>query len=169
MDEIVKIVQLPRMRVASFHVKESAAPEEEAWAKLRSWAEPKGLLENPTLHQVFGRNNPIPLGEPRLRGYEFWITIPEAFSVEDDVSVVDFPGGLYATMNSKGIEQMQANFKKLFDWVDSHEEYTFGYPEDYDYASQPSLDLEHHLVPLVLGETLFLVDYYFPIHRIHKV
>ena len=165
MDEVVKIVQLPRMRVASFHVRESATPEEEAWARLKSWAEPKGLLDNPALHQVFGRNNPMPIGEPRLRGYEFWITVPKAFPVEDDVAVVDFPGDLYAVMTSKGIKQMQANFDKLIAWVENHEEYTFGYPGDYDYASQPSLDLEHHLVPLAMGETPFLIDYYLPIRR----
>lgn len=162
---IVKIVQLPRFRAVSFHAKDSETPEEEAWAKLRSWAEPRRLFDNPTLHQVFGRNNPMPIDQPRLRGYEFWITIPDDFALEGDVSVVDFPGGLYAVVTSKGIEQMQSNWQKLIDWVQNHQEYTFGYPEGYDYPNQPSLELEHHLEPYAVGQGLSLIDYYFPIRR----
>ena len=168
MDGIVKMVELPRMRVVSFHVMESESPEEEAWARLKSWAEPRRLFDNPTVHQVFGRNNPILPDKDGLRGYEFWMTIPDAFPAEDDASVTCFPGGFYAVMTSRGIEQMQANFKRLLDWVGNHPVYSFGYPEGYDPANQPSLDLEHHIVPDAECEMPFLIDYYFPVYRRQK-
>jgi hypothetical protein len=50
----VKIVQLPPFRAASFHVEESETPERDAWAQ------PHGLFDSPTVHQVYGRNNPPP-------------------------------------------------------------------------------------------------------------
>jgi len=165
MNEMVKIVQLPRMRVAVFHVRDSETPENEAWAKLKSWAKPKGLFDNPTVHQVFGRNNPVPIHQPKLRGYEFWITIPDDFPVDDDVCVMDVPGGLYAVMTSKGIGQMQSNWPKLVDWVKKHDRYTIGYPDNYDYANQPSLELEHHIHPHTVGKGPFLIDYYMPIRE----
>lgn len=41
-----------------------------------------------------------------LRGYEFWITVPDDYPLDADVTGVTFPGGLYAAVQSKGIPAM---------------------------------------------------------------
>jgi DNA gyrase inhibitor GyrI len=55
----VRIEKLEPMRVASVRVV-SEHPEAEAWERLKAWAEPQGLLQNPQQHPVFGFNNPNP-------------------------------------------------------------------------------------------------------------
>lgn len=160
---IIKIVQLPPMRVVSFHQKDSEAPELEAFSKLQQWANPLGLLENPTKHQVFGFNNPIPMPESTLRGYELWITIPEDFTVGDEVVTKRFDGGLYAVVTIKGVENIGPVCAGFYQWIMENERYQLGYPPDYDYDTSPSLELEHHITPQVTGEKDILIDYYMPI------
>ena len=96
MEELeVQIVKLEPMRVASFYGF-GAGPENEARDKLVAWAEPKGMLENPDEHRIFGFDNPIPShGSPNY-GYEFWITVDPDVEPEGDIRIVDFFGGLYA-------------------------------------------------------------------------
>ncbi|MDQ1326979.1 MAG: hypothetical protein QG641_259, partial [Candidatus Poribacteria bacterium] len=72
----IKIVQIPKFRAISFHVKESEEPEKDAWQQLKNWAVPRGMFDNPTIFQIYGRNHPTPTEQQRLRGYEFLITIP---------------------------------------------------------------------------------------------
>ena len=55
----VRIVTLEPMRVASAHAY-SASPEGEAWDKLIAWARPKGLLDDPQVHRIYGFNSPDP-------------------------------------------------------------------------------------------------------------
>ncbi len=159
MDTLFKIIELPEMKMASFHVTNSEKPEEEALEKLRLWAETRGLFDNPSIHQVFGRNNPMPINNPQLRGYEFLISLSDHIET-NDVDTMDFPGGLYVVVQSKGLEQMSENWQKIMEWIKNSVQYTYGYPEDYDCPNMPSLDLEHHIEPL---KGAYLIDYYFPI------
>lgn len=159
MDLVFKITELPKMKMASFHVTNSEKPEIEAFEKIKLWAEPRGVFDNPSIHQIYGRNNPVPIDNPKLRGYEFLISLSDDFK-ENDVDTLDFPGGLYVVVQSKGLEQMQKNWERILAWLKGSEKYTFGYPENYDYPNMPSLELEHHIVPL---NGMFLIDYYFPI------
>ena len=71
MDTPFKIIELPKMKMASFHFTNSEKPEEEAFEKLKLWAESRGLFDNPSIHQVFGRNN------PKLRGYKFLVSLSD--------------------------------------------------------------------------------------------
>ena len=46
-DTLFKIIELPKMKMASFHVTNSEKPEEEAFERLKLWAEPRGLCQLP--------------------------------------------------------------------------------------------------------------------------
>ena len=60
----VRIVKLEPMRVASVRAI-SETPERDAWEKVRTWAEPKGLLADIEKHPIFGFNNPLRLRTAR--------------------------------------------------------------------------------------------------------
>ncbi len=126
----VRIEQLLPLRVASVRAV-SEAPERDAWAKLRAWAEPRGLLEDLDTHPIFGFNNPNPSPERREYGYEFWIRIaPEdeaegRADPEGDVELKDFPGGYYAVTTCRlqgdprgSVPQI---WRMLWDWVQASE------------------------------------------------
>jgi DNA gyrase inhibitor GyrI len=161
----VKVVHLPRFRAASFHVPESETPEHDAWAQLDAWARPRGLLDNPTLHQIFGRNNPTPMDQSILRGYEFWITVPDDYPLDAHVAEVHFPGGLYAVVQSKGIQTMIENYEKIFDWIKASKLYTPDYPDGYDCVNSPGRELENNINPNCEDENAMLMDVYVPIKQ----
>ncbi len=164
---LVKIIKLPQSRAVSFHIKDSETPERDGWSLMKKWAVTNNIFDSPTDHQIYGRNNPVPIDNPPLRGYEFLVTIPDDHKVSGDITEVNFPGGLYAVVTSKGLKQMVANWNKLMEWIENNPGYSFGYPEDYDYKNQPSLELEQHLHFHLTSddenEENFLIDYYFPI------
>jgi len=161
----IRIVQLPSFRAASFHVKDSETPERDAWTQLEAWAGPGGLLDNPTVYQVFGRNNPTPMQQPRLRGYEFLVSIPKDYVLEPGVAEVTFSGGLYAVVRSKGIPAMVLNYEAAFCWIQNSAEYAPDYPEGYDFEHMPGLELENNLDPHHEDENTMLIDAYIPIKR----
>ncbi len=97
----VRIEKLPPMHVARFH-KFGPSPEPGAWAELRAWAEPRGLLNDATAHPVFGFNNPSPAAGSEDYGYEFWIRIDPGTGVDADTETLDFPGGWYAVTTLRG-------------------------------------------------------------------
>ena len=116
----VQIVQLAPMRVASVRVL-SETPERDAWVKLCAWAKPKGLLEDVDEHPIFGFNNPGPSQDRKEYGYEFWIGIGPEIQAEGDISVKDFPGGLYAATTCKLMDDPEGTmpeiWMKLWKWV----------------------------------------------------
>ncbi|MFC1587840.1 effector binding domain-containing protein [Planctomycetota bacterium] len=163
-DGFVKFVELLPMQVVSFHVKESETPEEDAWKLLEAWAKPQMLFDNPSLHQVFGFNNPIPKEGDTLRGYEFWLTVPEGVSVNTEgVRTKQFAGGHYAVTAVKGVQNILAVCTKLYHWIKEHEKYKLGYPPGYDFENGPSLELEHNLNPSAADPANMLLDYYLPV------
>lgn len=84
------------MRVAAVRT-QGTAPEPDAWACLRAWAAPRGLLRQPERHPVFGFSHPGPDPEQSVHGYELWIQIDDATHPDGKVELKTFPGGLYAT------------------------------------------------------------------------
>jgi len=61
-----------------------------------SWARPRGLLNEPDKHRLFGFNNPNPSpGSPNY-GYEVWIMVNPETEPEEVEKILDFNGGLYA-------------------------------------------------------------------------
>lgn len=118
----VEIVELPPMVVASFRAV-SKSPERDAWAMLRTFAEPRGLLEHPEAHPVFGFNNPNPTQELEEYGYELWIRIEPNTELGGEIETKDFPGGLYAVARCSLYGDPRGNvleiWKQLWDWVQS--------------------------------------------------
>ena len=123
----VSTVKLEPMRVATVRAVSERA-EGAAWKKMRAWAEPKGLLEDPEKHPVFGFNDPKIPGRKEY-GYEYLIRVGLDVKPEGDVQVKDFPGGLYAVTRRKVIEdpykEIPEVWRNLADWVKSSK-YEFG-------------------------------------------
>ncbi len=114
----VRLVRLEPMRVAGVRAV-SRTPERDAWQALRAWAGPRGLLNDPQAHPVFGFNNPNPSPGCGEYGYELWIRIEPDRPTEGEVVAKDFPGGLYAVTGCRlcgeiGVPQV---WKRLWDWA----------------------------------------------------
>ena len=100
-----------------------SAPEQEAWSRLRAWAEPQGLLEHPERHLVFGFNKPAPeRGAPEY-GYEMWISIGRDTTPGKGIGVREFAGGLYAVTPCRlvGGVGVPTTWKALLRWVHTSE------------------------------------------------
>ncbi len=111
----VRIERLEPMRVASVYGF-GESPETIAWGKLIAWAKPRGLLDDPEKHRIFGFNNPNPTAASPNYGYEFWIQVEPDVEAEDDVRIIDFNGGLYAVTRCKGAENIGPTWKRLVEW-----------------------------------------------------
>lgn len=147
----VKIIRLAPMKVASFRAI-SASPEEEAWKLVRKWADRLKLLDNPEKWSVFGFNNPDPSSDKKEYGYEFWVRITPEVELDDNLSIQEFPGGLYAVTTTRlfPIEDgMIPAWKRIVEWVKSSKEYDFGSHQC----------LEKHLNPKATPENLILELY----------
>jgi len=151
----VHIVKLEPMRVASFHGF-GQTPEDEAWKKLVAWAKPKGFLDDPDHHRIFGFNNPEPSpGSPNY-GYEFWITVSAEVQPAGEMEIKGFSGGLYAVtrceVQGRPYETIPATWKKLVLWR-----------ENGKYKSAHHQWLEEHLREKGAPESDFNLDLYLPI------
>jgi len=152
----VKIVKLKPMRVASVRAT-STTPERDAWEKMRSWAEPKGLLENVNKHPVFGFNSPNPSPGQKEYGYEFWICVGPDAQPTGDVEIKKFEGGLYAVTTCKLKEELESEFfkkegyleswKNIVDWVKSSK-YKFGKHQCLEKAHEPGASEEELILDL---------------------
>jgi DNA gyrase inhibitor GyrI len=147
----VKIVKLEPMRVASTYGF-GPGPELVARDKLIAWAKPKGLLDNPGEHRIFGFNNPNPShGSPNY-GYEFWIAVGPEVEPEGEVRIEEFMGGLYAVTRCVGVLTISDTWNRLFQWlVDSR----------YNLAGHQWL--EEHIDPFPASEEEMTLDLYAPI------
>lgn len=150
----VSIVKLEPMRVASFHAL-GKSPEPQAAEKLVAWAKPRGMLEDPKRHPVYGFNNPDPSKDKPEYGYEFWVRVDPDFE-SDEVEIKDFEGGLYAVALCKDIgkdyEKIGRTWKRLVEWV-----------KDSKYGKAPHQWLEKTLD--VTGESEFSLELYHPIQE----
>jgi len=120
----VRIEKLAPMRVASVHVL-GEEPEHKAWMKLQAWAEPKGLLDDIEKNPIFGFNRPNPSEGRKEYGYEFWIKVDSDVEPEGDVTIKDYPGGLFAVTTCKLVDDPNGNmpevWMKLYEWVKASE------------------------------------------------
>jgi DNA gyrase inhibitor GyrI/DNA-binding transcriptional ArsR family regulator len=161
-DMQVRVVKLKPMRVASVRAM-SRTPESDAWLKMRAWAEPRGLLENPEEHLVFGFNSPNPTPGKEEYGYEFWIAVSSDIEPEGDVTIKEFDGGLFAVTTCNLKEETESEFfrehgylesyKNLKDWVKSSK---------YKLRKGPCLERAHD--PSASEEELVL-EIHMPIRR----
>jgi len=152
----VKIVKLEPMHVASARVI-STTPENEAWEKMRAWAEPRGLLEDLEKHPVFGFNNPNPSPDRKEYGYEFWIQVEPDVEPKGDIKIKEFEGGLYAVTTCRLKEELESEFfqkegyleswKKIVDWVKSSR-YRYGKHQCLEKAHDPNASEEELVLDL---------------------
>jgi DNA gyrase inhibitor GyrI len=112
----VRIVSLEPLRVAAA-LGFGASPEAQAWEKLLSWARAEGVLQSRPAPRFLGFNNPSPTpGSPNY-GYEQWVTVgPEACG-SAEVTIRDFPGGLYAVTRCT-LANIGEAWQQLVSWAE---------------------------------------------------
>ncbi len=147
----VRLEKLAPMRVARFHAL-GRSPEQEAWARLRAWADPRGLLKDATAHPVFGFNNPSPSRPGENYGYEFWVRIGPETLVESGNETLDFPGGWYAVTTCRGFPNPYI-WMRLLGWVRSS-----------SHRPRPAQELERPHNPLA-PESKMVFDLYLPVEE----
>ncbi|MCE7748074.1 MAG: helix-turn-helix domain-containing protein [Candidatus Heimdallarchaeota archaeon] len=162
-----KIVNLPEMKVVSFHAMGEflGDPEPKAGEKLYSWAEPQGLYDKPEKHRVFGFNNPDPkydkesgtfiINKENPYGYEFWMTIDDDFEVDGNLTVKTIPEGLFVTKSCVGVHDLGRAWKELGDWVKESKEYKFAPHQCLEENTNPKVS-DGNKIPFIL---------YFPIKK----
>jgi len=145
----VRIEELKPKRVASVRAI-SATPEVDAWRKIKTWADSKGLLNQLDSHPVFGYTCLPPRKGGDRYGYEFWIEIGAETEVDGEVKEQVFPGGLYAVMTPDGPPTPDV-WKSLWEWVQTS-----------PYKWRKTHELEKPRNPLA-PENEWVFDMYLPI------
>lgn len=115
----VRIEEVRPMRVVSF-LGFGPEPETLAWKQLLEWARPRGLLDDPAAHPIFGFNNPSPSAGSPNYGYELWIEVAPDMPEEPGATYAQVPGGLYAVSRCevrKGqFEDIGRGWRELVAW-----------------------------------------------------
>ncbi len=153
----IRIVELPPMRVACVRAI-SKTPENDAWAKMRAWAESKGFLEDLENHPVFGFNNPDPSPGSKEYGYEFWIRVGPEVEPEGEIKIKEFEGGLYAVATCNLKEEIEAeqferegflnSWRRLQLWVAESKEYKVAKHQCLERARDPSVSEDELILDL---------------------
>ena len=147
----VRIVHLEPVRVAAV-LGFGASPESLAWDKMSAWLKATRLLEDGQPHRFFGFNNPSPSAGSPNYGYEVWATVGEQVRPEGEITVKDFPGGLYAVTRCKGVETIYPTWQRFVRWR-----------EESRYHSANHQWLEEHFGALEGPPEDLLLDLYLPI------
>jgi len=177
----VKIVKLPDMKVVSFHSwgEFIGDPEIKALQMLEEWIKDNDLSIDPSKHQIFGFDNPVPqvnekgeqyASKEQPYGYEVWITITEDYKIEGDPKIKKVGGGFYATISIKSAMNISQGWKYLFDWIKNNEKYNF-HPKwkgltkyyDKDVIEHGIIGLENHVNYPENDVEKMLLDIYAPI------
>lgn len=152
----VRIVKLPPMRVACVHGF-GEGPEEQAFDKMKAWAQAHDLLGQPC--RLFGYNNPDPSpGSPNY-GYDVWLTVDESVQADGEARIIEFPGGLYAVTRfevKNPWEDIPGTWRKLVKWMEASQ-----------YRHGQHQWLEEHIGPLdeMGGNQPFTLDLHLPITK----
>ena len=152
-DELeVQFIRLQPMRVVSFQAI-SESPENEAWAKLREWAEPKGYFDDLEKNPIYGFNNPNPSPGKKEYGYEFWLVVNPDFK-SDEVEVKDVPESFNVVTRCNvedPVRDITEAWKKILEWIKKHK---------IKFAGR--CGIEKVIVPSHSGEG-FILDIYIPV------
>ncbi len=142
----VRIVHLEPLHVAAA-LGFGPSPEAIAWDKLLTWMKSQGLSQG----RFFGFNNPSPTpGSPNY-GYEQWVTVGPDAQPAGDITIKDFPGGMYAVARCK-LPQITATWNALSAWR-----------EDSPYKAAHHQWLEECLSPVRTPFDDLVMDIYQPI------
>ena len=143
MEMEVRLERLETMRAAYVHAF-SETPEEDAWRKMVAWAKPKGLLEEGLGTRVFGRDT-YPTDKPEPHGYEFFLTVGPDVEPEGDIDIREIPGGLYAALRFKGLNNIKDAWERMWSWIDESDYEYIGWKKgEYGWCN----GFEEHLNPL---------------------
>lgn len=158
----VRIVNLPRMTVASYSVI-SEAPEKDCWEKIISLIKEYSMDEKPCFrHFGFGFNNSR--GE---YGYEMWVVVPEDFKVPKPFERKDFHGGLFAALPTY-LPMIGERCDQLQEWVTENEDFELDFhPGKTRYYLEECLDY-NAFNSKEIEETKRQLDLLLPIKRITK-
>jgi DNA gyrase inhibitor GyrI len=138
------------MRVASCRVT-GTEPEIEAFKQITAWAQEAGVLGAKGT-RFFGFDNPSPSDGNDEYGYEVWATSDLEVKAAKNVSLKDFPGGLYAVTRTR-LPQIGQSWRDLVAWRDGSK-----------YREGDHQCLEEHLVlPLGNYPEAVEIDLYLPI------
>jgi len=90
-------VEIPPLTVAKDRVI-SANPEDEVITRLRNWAKQQGV--DLAKARAFGFDVPVSAEQKAqgLRGYEYWLQVPDSLQSDEKVKVETFPGGTYIAL-----------------------------------------------------------------------
>jgi DNA gyrase inhibitor GyrI len=147
----VRIVRLEPMRVAAV-LGFGAGPEGLAWDKMSAWLKASHLLEDGKGHRFFGFNNPSPSAGSLNYGYEVWATVDESVQPEGEVTVKDFPGGLYAVTRCKGVDSIFPTWQQFVRWREASR-----------YQGANHQWLEEHFGALDMPPEELVLDLYLPV------
>jgi len=150
----VQFIRLMSMRVVSFHAI-SETPEDDAWKKLREWAEPLGYFEDLEKNPIYGFNNPNPTPGKKEYGYEFWLVVDSDFK-SDEVVIKDIPE-TFNVVTRCHVEVPERDipdaWKKILEWIKKHKVKIAG-----------KCGLEKVIIPSHSGEG-FILDIYIPVEE----
>lgn len=113
----VRIIKLEPLHVAA-SLGWGTQPEDQAWTTIMDWIKAQAPEIMGARPRFFGFNNPDPTpGSPNY-GYEQWVTVEAGAHPTAQISIKDFPGGLYAVMRCSGIPN-PVIWQKLVRWVEA--------------------------------------------------
>jgi AraC family transcriptional regulator len=143
------------MRVVSFYAF-SSSPETEAWEKAIAWAKAHSCWHEPPATRIFGFNNPDPSAGSPNYGYEFWLSIGPEIQADNETTIKEFSGGMYAVTRcdvpGNPWDIIPASWGKLVKWLES---------SHYKHGNHQWL--EEHLTRFESNDQGFVLDLYLPI------
>ncbi len=149
----VRIVRLKAMRVASSYGF-GETPELIAHQKMLAFISSKGMLDPEGNFRSYGFNNPNPSAGTPNYGYEIWVPVEPDAQPEGEISIKDFPGGLYAVTRFQGISNIGRVWQDLVAWR-----------EDSSYKKAHHQWLEHLINTSETDPEKYVFDLYLPIRE----
>lgn len=120
----VRIERLPAMRVAQTKAMSENA-EHASIQKILTWATSRGMAAD---YRLFGYDNCQP--HPN-HIYTTWLTVEPGVEGDNDIDILEFPGGLFAVTRVTGVEKISSTWQALVAWAEKHH---------YRIGSQPGLE-----------------------------
>ena len=113
----IEIITLPPFKAVSFYGF-GENPEDIAYQAVSQWLTKHNLYAE-NKFRSFGFNNPDPSqGSPNY-GYEAWIVPTEDFSADTENKIIEYQGGLYATIYCPSLDVIGQRWQELVNWRES--------------------------------------------------
>lgn len=144
----VEIKKLGRSRFVSFYGYGNQ-PEETAMTKMFKWCENRKIDLAKGELNVFGFNNPNPVEGATDYGYEFWVSVDKNEKPEEDIRIIEFMGGTYATKVCSGAESIFKSWQELIAWCKENN-MKFGYHQPLEKIIGNISDVQNIVVEIYL-------------------